>query len=313
MSKETKLIDEEQQPLVPKYGDHKTEIYGLGILLLSSITSACMSLFIKLGGSYSIPSSEIVTIQTLVELVFITSSCSWKNVNPIGPSGVRRWLMLFGVVGGLMLTTEAYCTTNMPIADFTAMLQLNPVFTTILATLFLSEPFHYFHGACIALCMTGTIFVFRPQFLFGQVQQLPLMPSLGSLAVALLSAMLPVIIRRVGNRAYFLVFNLYFTLGSLLISLPSAGSFVWPQGWKQYVSLIMAGACLFFNGALINRGLQMAPAGPGSVIRMTRIVFATILGIFIFHEYPDALSLAGIAMITTGAGALILIIARQQK
>ena len=57
----------------------------------------------------------------------------------------------------------------------------------------------------------------------------------------------------------------------------------------------------------------MAPAAPGSIVRMSRIVFATLLGVFIFHEYPDELSLFGATMISAGTGILMFIASWKQK
>ncbi len=47
---------------------------------------------------------------------------------------------------------------------------------------------------------------------------------------------------------------------------------------------------MLWRVVLISHGfrLQMAPAGPGTLMRMNDVVFAFLFGIFILHEYPDA-------------------------
>ena len=50
--------------------------------------------------------------------------------------------------------------------------------------------------------------------------------------------------------------------------------------------------------------LQLAPAGPGTLMRMNDVVFAFIFGIFILHEYPDIFSVTGTIIIVTMTTAI---------
>jgi drug/metabolite transporter (DMT)-like permease len=48
----------------------------------------------------------------------------------------------------------------------------------------------------------------------------------------------------------------------------------------------------------------MAPAGPGTLMRMNDVVFAFIFGIFILREYPDIYSISGAAIIVLMTSAM---------
>jgi drug/metabolite transporter (DMT)-like permease len=48
----------------------------------------------------------------------------------------------------------------------------------------------------------------------------------------------------------------------------------------------------------------MAPAGPGTIMRMNDVVFAFLFGIFILHEYPDMFSVVGASIIVVCTAAL---------
>ena len=116
---EVKHADEEQQPLLPK-SNRKEEIYGLCLILVSTVCAVGMSFFMKLCRTQEpIPSSEIAAIQALLGSIPLFSGCAWKGVNPFGPRQLRWWLVFYGAVGGLMLILDAYCATHMPLADFT--------------------------------------------------------------------------------------------------------------------------------------------------------------------------------------------------
>ena len=54
--------------------------------------------------------------------------------------------------------------------------------------------------------------------------------------------------------------------------------------------------------------LQMAPAGPSSIVEMNEVVLSFLFGIFVFNEYPDWLSVLGTVIIVSTTLALSLFI-----
>jgi drug/metabolite transporter (DMT)-like permease len=48
----------------------------------------------------------------------------------------------------------------------------------------------------------------------------------------------------------------------------------------------------------------MAPAGPGTLMRMNDVVFAFLFGILILHEYPDMYSISGASIIVLMTSAM---------
>lgn len=48
----------------------------------------------------------------------------------------------------------------------------------------------------------------------------------------------------------------------------------------------------------------MAPAGPGTLMRMNDVVFAFLFGILILHEYPDIYSISGASIIVLMTSAM---------
>jgi drug/metabolite transporter (DMT)-like permease len=48
----------------------------------------------------------------------------------------------------------------------------------------------------------------------------------------------------------------------------------------------------------------MAPAGPGTLMRMNDVVFAFLFGIFILQEYPDIFSISGASIIVLMTSAM---------
>lgn len=48
----------------------------------------------------------------------------------------------------------------------------------------------------------------------------------------------------------------------------------------------------------------MAPAGPGTLMRMNDVVFAFLFGTLILHEYPDTYSISGATIIVLMTSAM---------
>ncbi|KAI7852845.1 hypothetical protein BDC45DRAFT_484829 [Circinella umbellata] len=325
-SKSTVTIDNnyenERQPLLPTTSINnnginnrnvQSEVIGLLLMAICAFAFASMTLFVKLSGS-SFPSFEIVFARSLIQTVLGLLACFYMGINPLGNRPIRPWLVFRGVIGGLALALNFYAVTHLPLADATVIMYLNPIFTTILAALVLSEPFYLFEGICVISSFTGALLVVKPEFMFGVLanNDVPSLEHDGqakgergfavlvALAGAFLSAVAYCTIRKVGNAAHFLVLTIYFGVVGILISIPpllTFQTFVQPKEWSEYCMLFMTGITAFIGQCLLSKGLQLAPAGPASMIRMLEVVLAFFFGIVIFQEYPDWLSILGSVII----------------
>ncbi|KAI8373203.1 uncharacterized protein BYT42DRAFT_501056 [Radiomyces spectabilis] len=301
----------------PAHADHaarRKEVVGLLLMTLSALGFSSMSLFVKLSGA-SFPSFEIVLARSIVQAVLGLIGCAIFKVNPLGKPGVRGWLFFRGLVGSLGLALFFYSITQLPLADATVVFFLSPAFTAILAAVVLGESFTLFDGLCSVMCLFGVVLVSKPQFLFGGDAKLPngqteaqrLMAIFAALIGAMMSAVAYCTVRKIGKGAHFMVHVVYFGVISTLISpigLLTLQKFVMPHGWYEYSVLFLVGLMAFAGQCLLNQGLQLAPAGPGTLMRMNDVVFAFLFGIFILHEYPDFYSILGAIVIVGMTTAL---------
>ncbi|KAI8089574.1 EamA-like transporter family-domain-containing protein [Halteromyces radiatus] len=314
----------EQTPLIPqpvgsisdRRQQRKREATGLLCMALSALGFSLMSLFVKLSGS-SFPSFEIVFARSIIQTILGLIGCFILRVHPLGDPKVRPWLAFRGLVGSLGLALFFYSITKLPLADATVIFFLGPTFTAILAAIVLGESFTLFDGICSALCLVGVILVSKPEFLFGSnngdfinedASWTRILAILCSLLGAVMSAFAYVTVRRIGKGASYMVHVVYF--GGISTVVSALGMWLWqgyisPSGWKEYTMLLLVGISAFIGQCLLNQGLQMAPAGPGTLMRMNDVVFAFLFGILILHEYPDIYSVSGaclIVLMTTALG-----------
>ncbi|CAO3624291.1 unnamed protein product [Cunninghamella blakesleeana] len=305
----TRHDGEETTPLLSQEAEHqqhkKKEIAGLLCMALSAFAFSLMSLFVKMAGSLL--------------------GCAYFKVNPLGDKRLRGILAFRGLIGAVGLAFFFYSITKLPLPDATVLFFLNPIFTAILAAIFLKEVFTLFDMFCSACCVVGIILVSKPEFIFGQHHngdgsdkndlldnnEDALSRMLG-ISAALIGAMLAAIayctVRKIGKNVHFMVHVVYFGFASTIFSffgMVFIQGTVIPEGSYEYSILIMVGITAFLGQCLLNKSLQLAPAGKCTLVRMNDVFFAFVLSITVLHEVPDIYSTIGaivIVMATTALG-----------
>ena len=166
-----------------------------------------------------------------------------------------------------------------------------PVFTPIIAYLWLKEPLTKRMLAFSLLGLIGVILVAKPSdALFGSL-------SLIGLAASLLAATAFVSIREMSNTepAFRMVF--YFALFSSLIS---AVPLLWawqPLSKQQLILLCAAGLLAALAQIIMSRAYSLAPPGLIGPVAYLAIVFAGIFSFIFWGEVTDVASIMGALLI----------------
>ncbi|CAN7162140.1 DMT family transporter [Mesorhizobium sp. LjRoot246] len=218
----------------------------------------------------------------------------WRAKRPWAVQA-RAWA---GIASGVL---SVYAFTTIPLAEVYALIFLAPLCVTILSTLILKEKVGPWRWLAVVAGFAGVMLVVRPGF-----REL----SLGHLAafgVAFLAATSVILMRSLAKQekrttmlgvlvGYGLLFN---GVGA------AATSFTVPDG-KQLMWLAMAGAFTAAGQFLQLLAMKYAPANRVAPTHYSQIVWAVILGALFFQEYPDGLSLIGLAVVG-GAGLLTMV------
>jgi drug/metabolite transporter (DMT)-like permease len=153
--------------------------------------------------------------------------------------------------------------------------------------------------------------VARPGFLPAPLAASPAL-SFDSLALAaaiggaFFSASAYVVVRHLSRSEDPLVIVLYFPL----VTVPATLPFVWhdavmPQG-ITWLWLLGIGITTQIGQVLLTRGLERLPAGRGTALSYSQVVFATVWGALFFGELPVAWTMAGALLIVGGTLAVAL-------
>ncbi|KAJ3363913.1 hypothetical protein GGF32_003010 [Allomyces javanicus] len=315
-----------------------TELAGLICMALSALFFSVMSALVKHAG-FSFPTFEVVFARSVIQWTLGVIGCWWVGVPSLGPKEVRTLLVMRGSAGAIGLGAYFYAIIHMDLGESTVIFFTGPAFTAVLAHLVLGEPLTRLDMVSIVACLTGVTLVARPAALFPQpiddptsIMALSGTPSaldpaapawqrpaaiFAALLGAVMSSCAYVLVRKVGRGAHYLIHVVYFGMAStalsgvLMVFAPDErGPARWPATLLEATVLLAIGITAFGGQVLLNKGLQLARAGPGVLMRNLDVVFAFVFGITLFDERPFVTSILGAILIVgttvlTGIGKLV--------
>ncbi len=190
---------------------------------------------------------------------------------------------------------------NMPIANATAILQVLPLTVALAAALFFGEPLGWRRMLAIAIGFTGMLMIVRPGTEGFTIWSVYALIAVVCVTVRDLSTrrMSPAVPSMTVTLAASFGVTLFFGLASLGID--------WAPVTPRLAALI-GGAAVFILGGYTFSVLVMR-VGEVSFIapfRYTGLLWALLLGLIVFGEWPTALTLAGAALVVaTGVFTLV--------
>lgn len=250
-----------------------------------------------------------------MQIAFFRAVCATAICLPVvladaGIAGLRTRqpgaYVLRGLVGCGSIATSFYGVTLMPIADWVALTFMVPLFVAAMSAPMLGESVGWRRWLAILAGFAGILIIVPPT---GTA-------SLWALAVGITAQMLVafalVLIRRMGSAERTTTIVFYYMVGISMITLVLA-PLDWrgPQGaqwlWLIAVGLVAGGAHL-----LITAAYRLAPASVIAPLDYTGIVWAMLIGWFVWTEKPDANLFLGLPLVV-GSGLYVVINATRRQ
>tara|TARA_R110002072_G_scaffold85210_4_gene192763 strand:+ start:2890 stop:3717 length:828 start_codon:yes stop_codon:yes gene_type:complete len=268
-------------------------------MLVSALGFALMAACVKLVASQGIPLLEIVAARALVSLVISYIDVRRKGLSPWGTN--RALLIARGAIGTLALICVYYAVTTLPLAEATLLQYMHPVFTALLGLLLLREGIALSTVLCILLSITGLIVMVEPGTFTDASPALPWFNVSIALAGAFGSAVAYVLVRRLSPLEDASVIIFYFPLIALPLSIALLGDqFVVPSA-ESLVLLLLVGIFTQVGQLGLTHAMRYETAGKAAAYSYIQVVFAVLLGWAVFDELPSLWTLAGGALIISGA------------
>lgn len=278
---------------------------GILWMLVSVMGFTAMSIVIKY--IPNIPIYEKLFLRNLINclmsFVFILKNKKSLKID-------RKFIpFVFGrsLFGSLGMAANFYAIEHLTIADANMLNKLSPVFVTICACYFLKEKIDKKQIIGIIFMLLAVIFVVKPGNSF------TLLPSLVGLFGALTAGFSYTIIRYLNNKVEAEVIIFYFSLTTVLGTLPyMLLNFIKPN-LIELMFLIGIGVSATFGQFGLTYAYKFAPASEVSIYNYTIILTGMFAGYLVFGEIPDTYSIIGGTIIIITAIYLYLHNKKKEK
>ncbi len=197
---------------------------------------------------------------------------------------------LVGEIGGTLCFLTALF--NMPIANATAILQALPLAVTLGAALFLREPVGWRRYLAITIGFAGILIIVRPGS-----------DGFNEYSFWALTAVGFIVLRDLTTRRLSTQVPSLFVAFLTSISITIAGAALSPaMEWRPVTEgslMLLAVAALFiFFGYLFSvMTMRVGEIGFVSPFRYTNLIWAILIGIFVFGDIPDFWTLTGSSIV----------------
>ena len=265
---------------------------GIICIIFAAMGFSAMSVFVSLSGE-GLPSFQKAFFRNAVALVFITGMMIKQRV-PFRPQRQNIPFLFcrsfFGTVG---LVANFYAIDHLVLADANMLNKLSPFFAIVFSLFLLKEKPNFVQILGVLCAMLGSVLIIKPGFANAQ-----LIPSLVGLCGGMGAGIAYTFVRRLGangENSSRIIF--WFSLFSCVVCIPFIIADFEPMTFKQVAFLIGAGCSACVGQLGITKAYLYAPAKEISVYDYTQVIFAALLGFFIFGQVPDALSVLGYLLI----------------
>lgn len=266
---------------------------GAGLMVLAMLCFAIEDMFIKfLGGA--IPVGQLLAFLGAGGACIMAVACLRKRQPLVSRELLGRATVIRNageVIGSLGFVTALVLV---PLATASAILQTTPLMVTLGAAIFLAEPVGWRRWVAIIIGLFGVLLIVRPglegfdwNVLFAVQGMIGL--SIRDLATRRVPATLSAL------QLSFVAFALLVPTG-LGVMLATNTAFVTPTSseWGVLAIASIIGATSY---RFIVMAMRMGEVSFVTPFRYSRMIFALIIGVLVFSEAPDALTLIGVAII----------------
>lgn len=268
-------------------------------MLLSALGFSLMAACVKEVNGLGIPVLEIVAARAIVSVIISYTDIKRKNISPWGHN--KTLLIARGAVGSFALMLVYYALTTLPLAEATLLQYLHPVFTAILAIIFLKEVIQRSTIACIIISLLGLCVIIQPNLQVDSNVQYSWLSIGAGVIGAFGSAVAYILVKQLTKTDDSSVIIFYFPMIAFPISMIILGNdFIMPSLAAMGL-LILVGIFTQVGQVGLTRALHCADANKATAYAYVQVLFSVIIGWAYFSEVPMLTTIIGGGLIMVGA------------
>lgn len=260
-------------------------------MLLASFLFSLMNVCVKL--LPNIPAIEIIFFRSIISLAMSVFFLRLKKISIWGNN--RKLLIIRGVAGAVALMMYFTTLQRMPLASASTLMNLSPLFATILGIFIVKERVFKLQWLFFILAFLGVIMI---KGFDSKVSTFHIILGLGA---AFFAGVAYNIIRKLNTTEHPLVIILYFPL----VAFPISGIYIlfnWvsPHSWQEWGLLLAVGIITQLAQYFMTKAYQSNELSKISILNYLGIIYALFFGYAIFDERLNILTMLGIGVVLTG-------------
>ena len=271
-------------------------VRGSLFMVLAMAAFALEDMFIK-AATVTIPVGQVLLMFGLCGMIVFAALARYHGDRVFDPSSFSRIMAIRSVceIMGRLCFTLAIALT--PLSNASAILQATPLVVAVGAVLIFGETVGWRRWSAICIGFVGVLLILRPGLSgFEPASIFAVLGTIGFAGRDLATKAAPPQL----TNAQLGVYGFAMLLVAGAIALIHTGGAIWPDA---AVVIKVAAATLFgvLAYSALTGAMRLGEVSAVAPFRYTRLVFAMVIGIVIFGERPDTLTLTGSAIVV-GSG-----------
>ena len=270
-----------------KFSSLSSKTKGVIFIILSALSFTGMNTFVRLAGD--LPTMQKVFFRNFVAMIFAFAAMVKAGDSFKPKKGSVKYLLIRSAAGLAGVFGNFYALDKIELSNASMLNKMSPFFALIFSALFIKEKVKPKQAVAIAVAFIGALFIIKPTF--GNAD---LLASLAGFAGGMAAGGAYTCVRWLGIKGengrlivlFFSVFSCVLTVPYLIFDYHYMTAFQW-------FALLMAGVFAAGGQFSITAAYTHAPSREISVYDYSQIIFAAVVGFFVFGDIPDVWSFVG--------------------
>lgn len=270
-----------------KFSSLSSKTKGVIFIILSALSFTGMNTFVRLAGD--LPTMQKVFFRNFVAMIFAFAAMVKAGDSFKPKKGSVKYLLIRSAAGLAGVFGNFYALDKIELSNASMLNKMSPFFALIFSALFIKEKVKPKQAVAIAVAFIGALFIIKPTF--GNAD---LLASLAGFAGGMAAGGAYTCVRWLGIKGengrlivlFFSVFSCVLTVPYLIFDYHYMTAFQW-------FALLMAGVFAAGGQFAITAAYTHAPSREISVYDYSQIIFAAVVGFFVFGDIPDVWSFVG--------------------
>ena len=308
---ETIATTEAGEPLPPEMElkpPIATRIKGISLMVLTSIAATTQGSIVKYVND--LETGMIILIVAIYSFCYFCVLITHQGIS-VTDFPKKKWVALTVAFGTASYVCKVWSFQNLPLGDASALVFTSPLFTCVLARIFIKEKFTPITIISLLMGLGGVILIAKPTFIFRlDGREFPWYYILVALLSAFSRGVLYVLQRKIAAHVSSITVSFYLGVAQLFAGLGwqvlSGDEYRAPFCHQARILLVLCGLCILIVWVASNVALKYEKATISSIIRNLDTVFAFFVQVVIFEVPAESLSLIGAALIIGGTMSVTL-------